>query len=351
MKQDNSKRNFDFTSVPRNLIYRDRRHLDDFGVESPLSLNHYIQEKLYDAFAHFEEYENFATEQFNYAYYICTMAIAEKHPERRFGSYVKIVSTHYHYNNMLSGTILAMVLLQIRMHIWDITPGMKRFAESIDKELRNGQYGNLYMDFYQGITKDVNRIPQERFECAPLKDFMPRKIDRKILMDVCRDWDWRKEFGSDEEKFSELILAIGKSEDERNIISQFLHEQTPQTDADDKIENDAGNNARLMIRQKDEEILKLKEDLEVYQREPISNDPHDKVRLEIFCKLLEAAGVNFQVYGRKAEAARFAHHMTGIPISTCKNYMTNRDLNTTEHAEEVLKTNSSIKKLGIEWQL
>ena len=46
MKQDNSKRNFDFTSVPRNLIYRDRRHLDDFGVESPLSLNHYIQEKL-----------------------------------------------------------------------------------------------------------------------------------------------------------------------------------------------------------------------------------------------------------------------------------------------------------------
>lgn len=105
------------------------------------------------------------------------------------------------------------------------------------------------------------------------------------------------------------------------------------------------------IQKLNEEILKLNEELAVYQQEPITDNPHDKVRLEVFCKLLEKSGVEFEKYGTKAEAARLAEYITGVAPSTCGNYMTNRDLNTTVHSEEVLRVNTQIKKIGIEWQL
>lgn len=356
-------KSFDFTSVPKELIYRDRRYLDDFDVENRASLNYFIYEELYDRFSHFTDFEEFAKAMFNYSYYICTMAIVDDHADRRFGTYRRDIFTAFRYNKTYSGIVLAMVLLQIRIQRWDITPPMIRLADSIEKELKNKEYGELFSEFYLRIKERMNKISPEDLERAPFEEFLPRKINRKVLMDTCSYWDWCKEFGTDEEKKLEFIQAIGKNEDERIIIAQFLREQTDQEKQTPKeIEADynkqrvamleaENSNNNLQIQEKDEKIRLLKEDLEVYQHEPISNNPRDKVRLEVFCKLLEGSGADFDVYGRKAEAARFAQYITGLPFSTCKNYMTNRDLNTTEHAEEVLKTNSSIKSLGIKWQL
>lgn len=124
-----------------------------------------------------------------------------------------------------------------------------------------------------------------------------------------------------------------------------------ESDIDGDYLSETESNMQSQLKEKDEEIQHLKEELAIYQQAPISDDPRDKVRLEVFCKLLEESGVDFDVYGTKAEAARLAEYITGLPKSTCKNYMTNRDLNTTEHSDEVLKTNTSIKKIGIEWHL
>jgi len=105
------------------------------------------------------------------------------------------------------------------------------------------------------------------------------------------------------------------------------------------------------LKKKDLLIQQLQEQLDAYESGPITIDPHDKVRLEIVMRLLEEAGADFEKYGNKAEAGRMAEFITGLPPQTCRNYPTNRDINTSHHSEEVLKANTSLKKLGINWQL
>jgi len=105
------------------------------------------------------------------------------------------------------------------------------------------------------------------------------------------------------------------------------------------------------VKKKDLLIQQLQEQLDAYESGPIAIEPHDKVRLEIVMRLLEESGADFEKFGNKAEAGRMAEFITGLPSQTCKNYPTNRDLNTSHHSEEVLKANTSLKKLGINWQL
>lgn len=103
-----------------------------------------------------------------------------------------------------------------------------------------------------------------------------------------------------------------------------------------------------------QELEKSKEELEeklaAYEEGPIVSEPHNKVVLEVFVKLLEASGVDFKVRGNKANAAHLAETITGLPLSTCQNFFPDR-LDTTVHSEEVVKINILLKKLGIEWQL
>lgn len=117
---------------------------------------------------------------------------------------------------------------------------------------------------------------------------------------------------------------------------------------EDKNQNDELQTKYDELQKQYEEV---KEELEAYKQEPITEETHDKVRLEVFCRLLEKAGVDFVAHGIKAESARFTKYITGMPFNTCKNYMTNRDLNQKTHADEILKVNTSLKKIGIDWQL
>ena len=103
-----------------------------------------------------------------------------------------------------------------------------------------------------------------------------------------------------------------------------------------------------------EELEKSKEELEEelaeYKKGPIVDKPHNKVVLEVFVKLLEKSGADLNKHGNKAIAARLAETITRLPFSTCQNYFSDR-LRTTVHSDEVLKMNTAIKELGIEWQL
>ena len=103
-----------------------------------------------------------------------------------------------------------------------------------------------------------------------------------------------------------------------------------------------------------EELEKSKEDLEerlaAYEKGPIVVKPHNKVVLEVFVKLLEKSGADLKKHGNKAIASRLAETITTLPFSTCQNYFSDR-LRTTVHSDEVLKMNTAIKELGIEWQL
>ena len=94
----------------------------------------------------------------------------------------------------------------------------------------------------------------------------------------------------------------------------------------------------------------LEEELAEYKKGPIVDKPHNKVVLEVFVKLLEKSGADLKKHGNKAIASRLAETITRLPLTTCQNYFSDR-LKTTAHPDEVLKMNTAIKELGIEWQL
>ena len=74
-------------------------------------------------------------------------------------------------------------------------------------------------------------------------------------------------------------------------------------------------------------------------------------RLDLVLRLLEKDGADTKKYGNKIKVARIMHAITGLPITTCKNYCTNRDLSLTHHEEEILKLNAILQALSMEIRL
>lgn len=74
---------------------------------------------------------------------------------------------------------------------------------------------------------------------------------------------------------------------------------------------------------------------------------HDKVRLEMTLRLLENGGLDLAKHGNKAKTARILQKITGLPLSTCKNYCTNRDLSHEVHKSEISDINKELNILGL----
>ena len=214
---------FDYTSVPGDLLYCDRRDLDDFGVDEIPSLNYLIHNRLYDRYSSFADYENFVKDLFNCAYYICTMALADAHPERRFGAYVRVADMHTRFHAEYGGAVLAIVLLQIRAHHWDKQRGISWLSGSLEKELSNEKYGDIYQSVYTDVLQTANN---NIITVSPDNEFRPRKISFGVLRGTCSHWDWKSHFGTDKDEMLKFIFAIGKNEEEQKTIASFLQEET-----------------------------------------------------------------------------------------------------------------------------
>ena len=98
------------------------------------------------------------------------------------------------------------------------------------------------------------------------------------------------------------------------------------------------------------EVADLRDALKVYE-ETKDIKLHDKVRLELGLRLLKQAGASIDIHGNKARAARVLKTLTDLAPSTCSNYVTNQDLNTLTHREEVLLLNSELQALGTDIRL
>lgn len=100
-----------------------------------------------------------------------------------------------------------------------------------------------------------------------------------------------------------------------------------------------------------EQLAMLTEDKEEASEESIETDannneiPHDKVRLETLLRLMEKDDLNMGIHGNKTKAATLMNKISGLPLSTCKNYCASRDLNVITHKNEILLINSLLQSL------
>lgn len=217
--------NFDYTSVPIELLYEDKKHLTDFGVEDSSLLNCLIQKKLYERFAQYTNYESYATLLFNRAYYICTVALVDNHPEWRFGTFMRETAFQMHQDNESVGMVFAIVMLQMWARRWDMHDHpIATLFQRIESELRDEQkYQDIFKEVFWQITQDLQAKGINNIEYKD--EFLPRPINYKLLNNhwndikallVCDD--------PSEETLLEFITAMGKDEKEQKVISKFLRD-------------------------------------------------------------------------------------------------------------------------------
>lgn len=211
----------DYTSLPKKLIYKERTNLEDFGVDDKPSLNNFIYEHLFNAYYREHDFEGLALRIFNCSYYICTMALAEKRPEIRFGAYLFEASSSY-YSVSYKNIVLAIVLLQFWARRWDM-PGhrISRLAKLIENELREKDYDNIFKVFFYSITQEMQAAGI--YEIKSEDDFVPREINMRVLRDC--DYGWYEVFDKDEERVWGFISEIGKNEEEQKTIVAFLRDE------------------------------------------------------------------------------------------------------------------------------
>lgn len=211
----------DYTSLPKELIYKERTNLEDFGVDDKPSLNNFIYEHLFNAYYREHDFEGLALRIFNCSYYICTMALAEKRPEIRFGAYLFEASSSY-YSVSYKNLVLAIVLLQSWARRWDM-PGhrISRLAKLIENELREKDYDNIFKGFFYSITQEMQAAGI--YEIKSEDDFVPREINMRVLRDC--DYGWYEVFDKDEERVWGFISEIGKNEEEQKTIVAFLRDE------------------------------------------------------------------------------------------------------------------------------
>lgn len=212
---------FDYTSVPRELLYFDRRNLDAYGVDENPSLNYYIEEILSEKYANICKYEEFATSIFDCAYYICTVAYTDNHPERRFGALLWEADTVMRHNSDYIASVLAVALLQMWARRFDKShQHLKRLFKQLEDELRENHFV-AFNSFYVAIKQKM--ITSGLRKIDSVDEFKPRSINRKVLKNIDY-WDWTKQFGTDMDKMLEFIFAIGKNEEEQKTIAAYMRE-------------------------------------------------------------------------------------------------------------------------------
>ena len=227
------KTNFDFSQDGlRKLLYRERLSLDDFNVEEVGSLNYAIYDILYSKYSHLTNFEEFVLGFFNHAYYICTVALADSHPDRRIGVFEERASSYMHHNMEYATTILSIALLQIRAHKWDENPPMKRMAEALDWYIHD----NCEAVYYELFTPCQTLITKSERKLSPESEFSPRDITSDLLKDI-GIVQLSQNFGPQDDGMRNFVFAIGKNEEELMLLVKFLRKETRAANIDDAKHN------------------------------------------------------------------------------------------------------------------
>ena len=159
-----------------------------------------------------------------------------------------------------------------------------------------------------------------------------------------------------QEEFNAIFNPEGDNAANDNAQNQSADENLQQqlADAQNRIAE-----LEKIIGERDNTIEELNNrvtEFEQAEEDGESISAHNKVRMELIMKFMEKDGLTLErngekIHGHKTKAAKILETLTGLPLQTCKNYITNRDLNIETHREEILRINTLLQALRISSKL
>ena len=106
----------DYWNVPRELIYRERKSLNDFGVKDCDSLNGKLFQLLSNHFLSANDAKALLLRSFNNAYYLCTIILLEDLPHLKVDKYegnLLMMDEHWNRDACAASFALAYEMLQV----------------------------------------------------------------------------------------------------------------------------------------------------------------------------------------------------------------------------------------------
>ena len=396
----------DYTKVPRALIYRDKKNLDDFieanELNAALIKNMADIEDLLNS-----DFEQYALTCMNVAYYICTIFMLEKHPVWRLSTIDSyICRLNLHPVEEYKKIIFSIVYLMLKHY-------NKNWQDN-NRDLLEKIYVCIYPEFknvrvrlqvsIEGSPKDIMETLNTKLPAnfvLPDDEFAPRIIDKEAVHDALatEGFSWVKFVNYFEERsVRDIVKTFGRTEEEKHNVVGMLRQAshgfytagfndypekvdkmlddidkelsckytleatqaTSETEVVEKKKHDVDLTPyKARIKELEEENERLsKENEELKEIKMIMDTPLDgieadsKVGLTLIMKLMKNDGADFEKSKNKTVAAKALKMMTGRSESACKQiFSVPLSPTYSGHKKKITELNDYLKKLGMKTQL
>lgn len=215
----------DYTTLPRPLIYKERRSLEDFAEENE-DLTLLIDNMISNWYFSSADGKERVLRCFNTAYYLCTLILlCGKHAEWNLAKYRDIAYCNDNKNNVYQAFTLSLVYIFLTHTDYDIP--CKKLVEKLHDyifSLNNYlQFGNPFLNdyYYSNAFEDLQKDLPEDWHLA--EEFKPRPIDEDIFHDVDGIVTWNKLTDYYKREVVESIVnALGKNEREKHTLVELI---------------------------------------------------------------------------------------------------------------------------------
>ena len=200
-------------NLPRELVYTDRRTLDDFLREDDLNKELY---KVYLQVKDKPECFSFdAVKAFNEAYYIATIAMNESHPEE------DVIEWRYIAKHDMGSAYAAHLVLSMVYAILYLQENKSENIENVLNQMQNQNYGKDHFPYFRAMAEGESHRFKSDFSIRPC----PIDDIDDIVMDASKTWfSLTKYF--DQTIIKNLVSFFPTIEERLNMIELIERKQT-----------------------------------------------------------------------------------------------------------------------------
>lgn len=226
----------DYTEFPRELIYKEKASLKDFGVSNEMTIEHRFYEGLLkrpSIKGCFKKRETILR-IFNNAYYLCTLILMDEDPRLSIDSYREIAENTERtidWVNHFAPMTMALVYLELKGCRQECACELRIFDEFLlddiyeyyrDWDTKGATEGKA--DFYElagNSEQQYQKLPSD------LPSFPPRTITIKSLGEAFDNDGYRHSlryftYDYDMERIAEIFRYLGRTKEEKEALRDEL---------------------------------------------------------------------------------------------------------------------------------
>lgn len=394
----------DYTTVPRSLIYRERRSMEEFGAYDADSITRPLAEAMLRMdFIQESDSENRALWCMNTAFYICTMVLMEVDPRWRLSKYKNIAIPKWNYKpeefRILTLSLAGLLLSRLEESLPLLSMKGQTRNHFVSLMLDEGEFNSIFKQLYDRLKDDPHITGT-----IPNSTFSPRVIDKECVQDVMTDtafnWITFTNF-MEERSMRDIVKAFGTTEEEKHNVVDILRQAANgfytagYNDRPEEVNTlldiideeiylqynpeaekallDAKNEElkylgdtrplQAKIEEQEKEILNLKEQLSAREKLQEGNDSDEEDEevemltelksvpvLKFLWYLMQLDGANVEGHGKKKPAQNIMSTISKIPFNTTKKFWEKEEEDITRQEDLLIKMNHWMKTIGMKFQ-